>query len=212
MEKESMGERLEQYLTQKGVSQSDLARRAGIKQQTVNYLIKSKSQGSSYAVRIASALGINPAWLQEGVGSPLDPMIAIGSGDGLSSTRAHWVPKVQAAEVKVFLESGDSAGPRVVTAFDVSPGSFAMDVVGRSMSPDLKDGDEVVIDVQLKPEPGDFVIALEGDVLLLRRYRELAANVFELVPSNADFPVVRSSEADIRLVGVVVEHRRRLRR
>lgn len=212
----SMGKRLEEYMADKRISQAELARRSGVKQQTISYLITTGANASSYAIRLATALGVNPAWLQDGIGSPLDPMVSVGSGHGATTTRAHWVPKVSMQYVSKFMEGEVVEGPRVVTAWDVTPGSFAMDVAGRSMGPDFRDGDEVIVDVGVKPEPGDLVVAVgEGAEAVLRKFRPVSSADplvhFELVALNADFPAIQCPDQKYRIAGVVVEHRRKLR-
>lgn len=214
---ESMGERLQQYMQESGISQAELARRSGVKQQTISYLITTRSGASSYAIKLATALGVNPAWLQDGIGSPLDPMVAVGSGHAATTSRAHWVPKLKTSGVAAFMSGeGDGNSSRIVTAWDVTPGSFGMEVAGRSMAPEFADGDEVIIDVGIKPEPGDLVVAIgTGGDAVLRRYRPRSAAQplveFDLVAANADFPAIKCPAQDYKLAGVVVEHRRRLR-
>lgn len=212
----TLGSRLGEYLDRVKMSQAELGRRAGVKQQTISYLISSGAESSAYAVRIASALGVNPAWLQDGVGSPLDPMVSVGSGDG-EVTRAHWVPRVGMHEITAFLESGQSSGHRVVTSVTVGPQAFAVLVAGRSMAPDFSDGDELIVDPSAGHEPGDIVIADVDGAMVLRKYRPLPNRgepheSFELVAVNPDFPAISSLHQACRLVGVVVEHRRQLRR
>ena len=84
--------------------------------------------------------------------------------------------------------------------------SFALELAGNSMAPAFKEGDRVVIDTSLKPEPGDYVAAMAGDVILFRRYRQRQSG-FELVPENQDWETLSSND-DIRIVGVMTEHRR----
>lgn len=216
MGKGTLGSRLGAYLDRIGMSQAELGRRAGVKQQTISYLISSDATSSAYAVRIASALGVNPAWLQDGVGHPLDPTVSIGAG-GAGVSRAHWVPKVTMDRIAQLLETGAADGPRVVTSADVGEHAFAVEVEGRSMQPDFREGDELVVDPSTAPEPGDIVVALVDQVMVLRKYRPKPVqaakdSAFTLTAINPDYPEVDSSVQECRLVGTVVEHRRRLRR
>jgi SOS-response transcriptional repressor LexA len=184
-----------------------------VKQQTVQYLISSRATSSAYAVRLASALGVNPAWLQDGIGSPFQPTVAVSARG--STTRARWVPKASSlSEVDAVL-AGSFNGQSVVTSAETSDRSFAADVLGRSMAPDFAEGDEVIADPDIDPEPGDIVIAAVGDAMVIRRWRPRSVegvSYFELVAANPDFPVISSLHDQCRVLATVVEHRRRLRR
>lgn len=52
------------------MNQSELARRIGVKPQTIQYLCRSgpKNKKSKHTVKIARELGVNPDWLEEGIG------------------------------------------------------------------------------------------------------------------------------------------------
>lgn len=63
----------------------------------------------------------------------------------------------------------------------------------------------------MRPEPGDYVIAHLDGAFMLRKYRAVTATAYELVAANPDFAAVSSTTSDCRLVGTVMEHRRRLR-
>lgn len=60
-------ERLEYALKLRGVSQSELARRVGVRAQAIQYLA-SKGKASTHAGAIASALRVSPTWLTHGRG------------------------------------------------------------------------------------------------------------------------------------------------
>ena len=81
------------------------------------------------------------------------------------------------------------------------------------MEPDFKEGDAVVIDPEVSPLPGDFVVAKNGEEeALFKKYRPRGimngSDVFELVPLNEDFPTIRSDQEEVRIIGTMVEHRR----
>ncbi|WP_370599576.1 XRE family transcriptional regulator [Pseudomonas nitroreducens] len=50
------------------LTQVELAKRVGIDQTSVSDLERGKSQSSSYNARIAVACGVNPLWLEDGIG------------------------------------------------------------------------------------------------------------------------------------------------
>lgn len=101
---------------------------------------------------------------------------------------------------------------------DLSAWAFALDVEGLSMAPEFKPGDRIIVDPEIAPNPGDFVVARNGsEQATFKKYRprgiDAAGNmVFELVPLNDDYPTLRSDTERLSVIGVVTEHRKKLRR
>lgn len=65
---ESFSERLRFVLYKREMSQSEAARRCGITQQAMNYIIKNNLESSKLAIQIANGLNVNPEWLVYGKG------------------------------------------------------------------------------------------------------------------------------------------------
>ena len=88
------------------------------------------------------------------------------------------------------------------------------------MALELKIGDMVIIDPDIKPLPGEIVLVKmkkEG-ATLLRRYRPLSKKdakgfiAFELIPANDYWPkIIVDSEEVGAVIGTLVEHRCRRR-
>ena len=64
----TLSERLNHALQLTGVTQSELARRIGIKQQSISQICSGKSARSRYTMQIAEALRVNAHWLATGDG------------------------------------------------------------------------------------------------------------------------------------------------
>lgn len=98
-----------------------------------------------------------------------------------------------------------------------SPRVVALHVKGDSMIPEFRNNDLIVIDPDIKPNPGDFVVADRPDMgLVIRQYRLLSYNsegkpVVELAALNPSFPGFRSDVLPFTIIGTVIEHRRRWR-
>lgn len=94
---------------------------------------------------------------------------------------------------------------------------FGVTVDGLSMSPRFMPNDELVIDPNLAPQPGNFVIAQNGDYeVTFKKYRvtgydEEGREQFQLVPLNPDFGTLDSIQHKISIIGVVVKHIQNLR-
>lgn len=72
----TLSERLNHALQLTGVTQSELARRIGIKQQSISQICSGKSARSRYTMQIAEALRVNAHWLATGDGE-----IGLGVGN-----------------------------------------------------------------------------------------------------------------------------------
>jgi SOS-response transcriptional repressor LexA len=100
----------------------------------------------------------------------------------------------------------------------LSKWAFALDIEGLSMMPEFRPGDRVIIDPDLSPNPGDFVVAKNGgDEATFKKYRPRGISpsgeeIFELVPLNDDFAIMRSDTTPLEVIGVMTEHRKRYRR
>lgn len=100
------------------------------------------------------------------------------------------------------------------TNLTLSGSAFAFTIKDDSMQPEFNEGDVVICDPKVSRVPGDFVIAQIGDSeeAIFRRYRLISAatdnEVFELFPLNNVHAAHRSDIEKIRVIGVMVEHRK----
>lgn len=101
----------------------------------------------------------------------------------------------------------------VVDGFNKSMGSgclFAVSVEDNSMEPQFRMGDLVIVDKELSPKPGDYVLAYLSSKkqVVLRKFGEADGCVFQLLASNDLWATVSVKlEDDVQLFGVVVEIR-----
>lgn len=101
---------------------------------------------------------------------------------------------------------------------DLSRWAFGLDVDGLSMAPMFQPGDRIIVDPELAPNPGDYVVARNGsEQATFKKYRPRGIDsrgemIFELVPLNEDYPILRSDTEYLVVIGVVTEHRKKLRR
>jgi SOS-response transcriptional repressor LexA len=106
----------------------------------------------------------------------------------------------------------------IMTDLEHPPSTFALRIRGDSMEPKFREGDVVVIDPTIQPQPGDYVVATnDGHETTFRRFRSAGINehgstVFELLPLNSVYGVMRSDRQPLGVVGVMVEHRQYRRR
>lgn len=131
-----------------------------------------------------------------------------------------FVPVISFVQAGTFKEAILNAQENFVACYveNLSGDAFALEVKGDSMSPEFKAGDKIIVDPEVLPLPGDYVIAQNGEhEATFKKYRPRGYDaegqvIFELTPLNPDYPVLNSSEQSIRIIGTVVEHIRSLKR
>lgn len=129
------------------------------------------------------------------------------------------VPVISAVQAGLWREAVDAYAPgagqdSVIVQSEIGRHAFALVVRGNSMEPDFKEGDTIIIDPDVRPHPGDFVVARNQDAeATFKKYRPRGLDasgvpVIELVPLNDDYPTLRSDSTPIEIIGTLVEHRR----
>lgn len=224
----TLQERLREALADSRISQSELARRVGLSRGAVSFWFNgiTKELTSDNLLAAAQALGVNPVWLGSGKG-PKSARAPISSPDfdnnvapsSIGSRRVPLINYVQAGELtEIGAAFSGEALEYLLTDMDLSEHAFALEIAGMSMSPDFKPGDRIIVDQEMCPQPGDFVVARNGGYeATFKKYRprgidENGNDVFELVPLNEDFPTLYSRQEPLIIIGTMMEHRRYYRR
>lgn len=93
--------------------------------------------------------------------------------------------------------------------------SFVYKLKGDAMLPELREGDYILIDPELDPIPGKVVLVKYLDNVYLRKYRlvgmgEGDQSVYEVVPLNSFYPILRSDREVLDIIGVAVEYCRKI--
>ncbi len=60
------------------------------------------------------------------------------------------------------IEAFDGSLEYILTDNEVSDFTFALRIEGDSMEPDFKAGDVIIVDPEVEPTPGEFVVAKNG--------------------------------------------------
>ncbi len=168
--------------------------RSGVPLGTLHKLMRGVTDPRfSTITELCRSLGISLDYLVSGIGDE--------SGDWES-----WLPEIGKSEKRIpFRDIGASAGhgaeifeedPKYWITFSLewlkSLGDpSAMEILrvdGDSMEPELRDGDQVMIDLQQRhAKDGMFVVLVDGR-LFLKRVRVLGRSSIELVSSNSNYP------------------------
>lgn len=223
----TLQERMAHLMEKTGLKVAEIARITGVSSSAVTQWKDGPTQSlkTAPATKLANATGFNAMWIATGMG----PARSDASQKAFDANvkpvyeglRAYPViSKVQAGKVKEIAcpyEPGDGYAIEFGED-DASPWAFFLEIEGESMLPDFRPGDRVQIDPEVRPRPGDFVAARNTEQeATFKKYRvrgidELGREIFELVPLNEDYPILRSDEVHLTVIGTMLEHRKRYRR
>lgn len=218
----TLAERIREAIQHSGKSQAQIATDTGKSPGAVTQWLdgSTKSLRADTAEALERATGYNAAWLVTGKGPKLAanvPNVALVPIGGRSIPLISYVQAGVWTGVIDTYQPGD-AEEFLLTDLELSSNAFALEIKGDSMLPEFKPGDRVIIDPSVSPQPGDYVVAKNGeDEATFKKYRPRGINdrgdtIFELVPLNEDYPSMRSDVTPIRIVGTMVEHRKYRRR
>ena len=166
----TIGERIKAAREALGFSQDELARRVGIKQQSVAELESGKTRTTKHLLKFARALGQSPEWLDSGNGSmaqtPPETLPQPNAGARLPAPSVAAMPiDVPVMGTAVGGSHGDfSLNGQVVDYHRRPPGIlsnrsvFCLHVRGESMYPKYEEGDLVYVDPHRPTRSGDDVL------------------------------------------------------
>ncbi len=219
-----LADRLTAAMEASGLTQADLARACQVKPPSVHGWLNGKAKflRGENLLRAAAALGVSQQWLATGEGS-MKPSATWDANAKPSHIGMRPYPVISRIQAGALKEISDPYGPGDGLDIeygddDASPWSFFLEIEGDSMLPEFRPGDRVLIDPEVSPGPGDFVAARNTNrEATFKKYRVrgidgFGVEVFELVPLNDDYPILRSDEHHLVVIGTMIEHRRKFRR
>lgn len=189
-----------------------------------------KTMGDDMARRIEAAIGEPHGWMDKShlfqgtveksrtAQQPFDENVKPAL---MGSRPVPVISAVQAGALRDMespYEPGDGYAIEYTDDTGLSRWTFALDIEGLSMMPEFRPGDRVIVDPEVSPNPGDFVVARNGsNQATFKKYRPRGIDqqgnmVFELVPLNEDYPTLRSDAENLIVLGVLMEHRKKYRR
>lgn len=203
-----------------GFSQSELARRAGGGQSSINRLEAGETRAPRNITAIAKALGTSPEYL---LGETDDPSPTAPSGEsqvlGPHDTAASYPDLVEIDYVEIgfgmgggFIEeSGDVAKRAFSRAWlreftDAPPELLAWAKGdGDSMEPTIRDGEVVLIDRRFtQPGPNDQIWAITvGEFGMIKRLRARPDGTVEILSDNELVPVQTAVDGELHVIGRV---------
>ena len=179
----TIAERLKYAREASGLTQPELASKAGVSQGTIGNIESGLRKRPRDLLSIASALGVAPVWLETGKGSmlpPGSPEIDLDNNPDYPSIRRVMF-KLSAGVSGFSVDYQDGNGNPLVFRRDwydkngYTPSKlFATYVANGSMEPGLYDGDTVVVNTeQVEPKDGVvFAANYEGELVIKRLVRD----------------------------------------
>lgn len=216
----TIAERLKEAREDAGLTQPALAEKAKVSQGTIGNIESGLRKRPRDLLSIAEALGVSATWLESGNGPKKVKFDANITRIASGARPYPVVSMIQAGHLKEMTnpyEPGDGYDIEFGDD-DASEWAVFVEIKGDSMLPDFKPGDRVRIDPEVVPRPGDFVAAKNSELeATFKKYRVRGIGyngqeVFELVPLNEDYPILRSDEHSLTVIGTMTEHRRKFRR
>jgi len=222
----TLGARLRARREAVGLTQEKLARQCGVSRAAVAQWEAGVTRpGLDNLVRAGKALGVWLSWLTAGDQSLPDGPSPFPPGPGPILPYRRRLPVIDYVRAGLWDAVADPYAPGggmddIATDLDLSPKAFALVVRGESMDPEFRDGDKIIVDPDVAPQPGDFVVAKldREDEATFKKYRPRGfdkdgAPIIELLPINPDWPTLMlDADHPGRIVGTLIEHRRYRRR
>lgn len=197
--KENLSTRLVHAMATLGMSQSELARRIGIKPQAIQYLCTSNASRSKFAFDIADALGINIDWLLTGQGK----MKEKDAYDHVTK-----IPIIEPENICKWIDSNEQYSVEsyysTMQQIYLDKKCYAIKINDSSMAPRFEIGTVLIVDPSLSPNENDFVVVFT-DLSKTPIVRHLIKknDRFILMPINLNLYKEIYMKNEYRFLGVV---------
>lgn len=211
------GARLREARKNLDLSQDDIAHQLGVSRVTISQWENNDTLPRGHRLStLAKILNVSEQELKQ-----------FGLGGARESARMlsnAYLPLVTLTNLPVFLESGATEMEHMsLVAIDGVDDNtaFVMEMADESMTAgapdDIADGERLIISRSEQVKPGDITLGavknLDGLEYVIRDYRPRAGGVFDLVPRSPSYETLSSTgRQSIAIVGVVIEHHKKLRR
>lgn len=205
----TLSERLNHVLKLTGVTQSELACRIGIKQQSISQICSGKSARSRFTMQIAEALGVNAQWLATGAGRISVEGGNVESGPDVEASipLINWVQALDWAEIAEGFALNDAEEWREVYG-KLNKGCFALRVRGDCMENSggkisIPEGAVIVVEPGAPFTSGSLVIAKLDDAKeAIFKQLVIDGEQKYLKPLNPQYPAIPVS-GNFNIIGVV---------
>lgn len=155
------GQVLEKRRKELNLSRADVEKIARIKPSVYSRFIHARARSREVAEKIIFALGLKYEQVFGDEQAPVEvELIPADMGKNIIPLRGY-ADAGEFTEIVDLYQPGD-AEEWLFTDIYFSKNTFALEIRGESMLPDFVPGDRVIIDPEVPPGPGDFVVAKNG--------------------------------------------------
>lgn len=216
MEKETWHSLAKSRMKKLGITQEQLAEKLGVTQGAIGHWLNKRREPSMDII-----LGILAALELKNISIGVDGNVTNETQNlEIAPPDIHRIPVLTYVQAGVWtspdeIREGDGNFSYITTDLELGDRAFAIVIRGSSMEPEFVEGDVILIDPDEPLHPGDFVVAKNGEEEATfkkyrpRGYKDDGSELFELKPLNDDYPTISSDREPIRIIGTMVEHRRR---
>ncbi|KJU81586.1 repressor protein [Candidatus Magnetobacterium bavaricum] len=159
------------------------------------YMTGKRGFGKKNIARIAKALNI-----------PEESFYSDPTANRSRLKKARKVPLLSWANAGAWHESVDifqDGYAQEWLAYDASdPHAFALRIVDNAMEPEFRPDDVVIVSPSVPSATGDFVLAKNGNNVVIRRLKALELAVL-LKPINSDYDDIHIANKDKRLLRII---------
>lgn len=210
----NIAERLRAKMSELGLNESELGRRADVPQPTINRILSGESASPRRPTveKIARVLKISPNWLmfggtEETKNFDANVEIALQPSRSFSYPEISWVQAGAASEAMEM--SNVAACPKHVSDVWAGENGFWLKVVGPSMTSPVgasfPEGFLILVAPEFEPRSGQFVVAklIDSNEATFKQFIRDSGE-FYLKPLNPSFPTIPMDDAWV-VVGTVVD-------
>lgn len=216
---DTLGERLRFAREERGLSQAQLALRAGCSQGAIGNIERNLRDGRGETlIHTAEALKVNYQWLRDGVGEMESPSHQLSESSPVyaeTSEETIRIPLLTSEEVlhpNAHKRSVRKSSEWVTLRRpELGLRAFAYKVVGESMAwqgvPTFPEGTLLVVSVQRSPKAGDYVLAHDGSKTGVTFKKLTTDGIFwYLKPLAPGFSTLKIDSPATHVIGVIVEY------
>ena len=211
----SVGERIRKAREKLGLTQVQLAKKAGVSRGAIYQWENDLTQQirKDKVPRLAAILQVDVTALSPFGGGTVAPIdkdhksnyVVLMQWSDLTAIGAGGKMKMSALKRPSYIEVG----------MDISPECKALRIEDTSMEPQFRKRDEIILDPNLKPEEGDHVLVRlhQTGEHVFRLYVPRRGGAYDLIAENPDYPTVTiNARFPAEIMGVLVEHRKKRHR
>lgn len=214
----SLSKRIKQARKNARLNQYELAKLVGCSQGLIGNLESGHTKASNKLNAIARVLGVSLDWLENenNAVSTLNQNRKTITFESKSLVPLYDIKNLIKNFIGSDQENHNIQMVNVLINQKLSSESFALILDDNSMSPTCVAGDIFIFDPKMSIKPGSLVLALLNlNEIVLRKYKlvnvdERGENLYELIPSNQDYPTLNSEMHSIKLLGRAVCFQRSL--